>query len=481
MLQAGTVVSGAYYNTSDTSFRIFNNNGGLRFDTSTVNGALSIASTGIATFTSTITPLIIRGTNVATMWTEYYYNTSTLSGYIGSGDGLLSGANASDFIVRSQADFVVATGGNNRRLTIASTGAATFSSSVTAGGSVYVGGPQSTSMSNIYGASNYIYYTQSSASAIQVAGTNTVTNGSIVITNAGGTGAYSIIGNAGLASGYGLYIQSQDRTAASYYPLLLQPNGGNVGIGTSSPTAKLEIYDNTNSGTLRLTRDAGQQRGQIQFGRNNGGSFQNVAQIIGDSDVTSVNNGVLSFWTSNSAGSITERMRITSGGNVLIGTTTDTGQSLRIYQPTNGNWNIKLSQPNSSSINYQEFLTTTNGDATVTARGSITYNGTNVLYNGTSDYRLKEDLKLFNGLELVSKLKTYDFKWKEAGTRDYGMMAHELQEVLPNYVTGKKDEINEDGSIKPQGVDYSKIVPVLVKAIQEQQAQIEELKALINK
>jgi hypothetical protein len=175
-----------------------------------------------------------------------------------------------------------------------------------------------------------------------------------------------------------------------------------------------------------------------------------------------------------------ERMRITSGGEILIGTnTTNTGTRLRIYQPTNGNWNIKLTQPNSSSINYQEFLTTTDTDITVTARGSITYNGTNVLYNGTSDYRLKEDLKDYNGLNIVNQLKTYDFKWKEAGIRDYGMMAHELQEVLPNYVTGKKDAINEDGTMLTQGVDYSKIVPILIKAIQEQQAQIEELKAIV--
>ena len=56
------------------------------------------------------------------------------------------------------------------------------------------------------------------------------------------------------------------------------------------------------------------------------------------------------------------------------------------------------------------------------------------------------------------------------------MMAHELQEVLPNVVTGEKDAMNEDGSIKPQGVDYSKLVPVLIKSIQELKAEIDELK-----
>ncbi len=93
-----------------------------------LTGALSGTS---GTFTTSVTPLILKSTSATTMWTEYYYNTSTLSGYIGSGSGILSGANNSDFIVRSEADFVVATG-NNRRLTIASTGAATFSSAVNA-------------------------------------------------------------------------------------------------------------------------------------------------------------------------------------------------------------------------------------------------------------------------------------------------------------------------------------------------------------
>jgi|694.fasta_scaffold01045_47 hypothetical protein len=83
-----------------------------------------------ATFTASITPLILKSTSATTMYTEWYYNTSTLVGYIGNGTGILTGANASDFIFRSEADFVVATGGNNRRLTISSAGVATFTGDV---------------------------------------------------------------------------------------------------------------------------------------------------------------------------------------------------------------------------------------------------------------------------------------------------------------------------------------------------------------
>jgi len=93
----------------------------LDFATNSTN-RLSISSGGVATFTASVTPLILKSTSATTMYTEYYYNTSTLSGYIGSGSGILSGANNSDFIIRSEADFVVATGGNNRRLTITSGG-----------------------------------------------------------------------------------------------------------------------------------------------------------------------------------------------------------------------------------------------------------------------------------------------------------------------------------------------------------------------
>ena len=110
--------------------------------------------------------------------------------------------------------------------------------------------------------------------------------------------------------------------------------------------------------------------------------------------------------------------------------------------------------------------------------GGIQQNGTsNVSFSTSSDYRLKEDLKDFNGLNLISNLKVYDFKWKTENSRMYGVIAHELQEIIPYTVSGNKDEIKENGKIKVQVVDYSKLVPVLVKAIQEQQSQIEILKA----
>jgi hypothetical protein len=77
---------------------------------------------------------------------------------------------------------------------------------------------------------------------------------------------------------------------------------------------------------------------------------------------------------------------------------------------------------------------------------------------------------------MVSKIPVYDFKWKTYEDRSYGVMAHELQEVLPEAVSGKKDALNNEGEIEPQQVDYSKIVPLLIKSIQELKAEIEILK-----
>jgi len=107
------------------------------------------------------------------------------------------------------------------------------------------------------------------------------------------------------------------------------------------------------------------------------------------------------------------------------------------------------------------------------AVGSISVGGSATAFNTSSDYRLKEDLKDFDGLDKVSKIPVYDFKWKVDDSRSYGVMAHELQEVLPSAVKGEKD------GEKMQGVDYSKIVPLLIKSIQELKAEVEDLKSKI--
>ena len=114
--------------------------------------------------------------------------------------------------------------------------------------------------------------------------------------------------------------------------------------------------------------------------------------------------------------------------------------------------------------------------STSSSIGNISFNSgvTAVNYNTTSDYRLKEDYRDFNGLNIISDINVYDFKWRNVEDRSYGVIAHELNDVVPSAVTGVKD--GED----MQGVDYSKLVPLLIKSVQELKAENVALQARIS-
>jgi hypothetical protein len=109
--------------------------------------------------------------------------------------------------------------------------------------------------------------------------------------------------------------------------------------------------------------------------------------------------------------------------------------------------------------------------------GFISTSTSAVTYATSSDYRLKENIAPMTGaLATVAALKPCTYKWKADGSDGQGFIAHELAEVVPDAVTGEKDAVNEDGSIKPQGIDTSFLVATLTAAIQEQQAMIDTMK-----
>ena len=109
--------------------------------------------------------------------------------------------------------------------------------------------------------------------------------------------------------------------------------------------------------------------------------------------------------------------------------------------------------------------------------GNITVSSVATVYNTTSDYRLKESVKpLSGGLARVNALKPSVYNWKSDGSTGEGFLAHELAEVVPAAVTGEKDAVNADGTIKSQGIDMSRVVPILVAAIQELTAEVNALK-----
>lgn len=110
--------------------------------------------------------------------------------------------------------------------------------------------------------------------------------------------------------------------------------------------------------------------------------------------------------------------------------------------------------------------------------GLISWSNQATAYGTSSDYRLKENnVTLANGLEKLNNLKPYTFNW--IGSSDVsvdGFFAHEVSEIVPQAVQGLKDAVNDDGSVSPQSIDNSHLVPLLVKAVQELSAEVEKLK-----
>jgi len=103
--------------------------------------------------------------------------------------------------------------------------------------------------------------------------------------------------------------------------------------------------------------------------------------------------------------------------------------------------------------------------------GWIDINTNSITINGvTSDYRLKENInyEFDEGLQIINTLKPCSYNYKNEKDNTYiGFIAHELQEVVPHAVTGNKDEVDIEGNIVPQGIDMTKLVPYMIKAIQE--------------
>jgi len=163
------------------------------------------------------------------------------------------------------------------------------------------------------------------------------------------------------------------------------------------------------------------------------------------------------------------------GGNLLVGTTS--GVAKVVTQSGNSATGIVVGNISGTSL-YNGALFYNNGLTSLV--GQIAISGTTCSYNSLSDYRLKENVRPMTGaLAKVAALKPCTYKWKADGSDGQGFIAHELAEVVPDAVTGDKDAVNEDGSIKPQGIDTSFLVATLTAGLQEAVAMIEELKAKV--
>jgi hypothetical protein len=217
-----------------------------------------------------------------------------------------------------------------------------------------------------------------------------------------------------------------------------------------------------------------------------GGSRDNYAGIY--SATSAAYNGYISFYTRSSISTISERMRITSDGQVLIGMTSNTGAGIASVRaglfsgqrdnsidPVFQAWNQGTSLDNQ----FVHFYTEGGGG---TFRGSIDFNrGAGLVrYNTSSDYRLKSEIEDFNASEIILNLKPKKYRIGDAEQKTIGFIAHELQEYYPQAVSGTKDQVNQNGDPIYQGVDYSQLTGLLVKAIQELKSENDNLKSRLE-
>jgi hypothetical protein len=226
---------------------------------------------------------------------------------------------------------------------------------------------------------------------------------------------------------------------------------GNLMVGTTTPTANCKL----------TVTGAG-----ISIAGGRGSTF---ALAYPDWSIYNTSSGNALAFDNGS-----ERVRIDSSGNLLVGTTSDLGGLGGKVQISSGA-SRGIVQSTNSNTRMQEYL------VSGTTVGFISNDGTSTTYSTSSDYRLKNTIAPMTGaLAKVALLKPCTYKWNVNGSDGQGFIAHELAEVVPQCVTGAKDALDANGKIKPQGIDTSFLVATLTAAIQEQQAIIESLKARLD-
>ena len=281
------------------------------------------------------------------------------------------------------------------------------------------------------------------------------------------------VGVIGIADGDNLYIASDDTSDVG---LKFNGDGNRIQPCDASGASRDNAIDLGETGSSRFK--------DLYLG--------GVVQIEGSTRSFKIEQENYGLRIADVSGGNTERLRIDAGGVLLINTSSSLGNGgtsrqqvyggtgvCAAFQNTNaGAQTMGIWNSGDSGTRYFVWFESSSGRTHV---GSITSNGSSTSYNTSSDYRLKTNVSYdWDATSRLKQLKPARFDWISEGddavTVD-GFLAHEAQAVVPEAVTGTKDEVDDDGNPVMQGIDQSKIVPLLVKTIQELEARITALEA----
>ena len=279
--------------------------------------------------------------------------------------------------------------------------------------------------------------------------------------------------------GLGIYgtdgVSVMTANAGTFFERLRVDISGRLLVGTSSTSgvAKLVVKGNTSSDTGVIDAatnlsaggsiGAGTEIGILRFTDANANRF---AHILCEADAASGTNdypGRLSFsTTADGASSPTEAFRVNKFQEL-------------VFPDTSSSWNIKSARPSGAGQGHIVF---NNGGSAV---GTITTTTTATAYNTSSDYRLKENITpVADGITRLQQLKPSRFNF--IANPDIvvdGFIAHEVQAIVPEAIAGEKDAVDDEGNPEYQGIDQSKLVPLLTAALQEAIGRIETLEGMV--
>ena len=525
LIFAGADVSGAHFiqiNRGDSSMQ-FHVNGDYRATISS-GGIVGIGSTGIFAGTNAI--LNLQGIGIA-LKNDKNGSNNNWSYIQNTGTG-------------SNSDINFYTGNNSSALNLSHSGAATFSSNVLIASGEYLswGTIGATSIEGST-ASNKIQFRTGSGNRMIINNTGVGIGTTTLVSTAQLTvvGNYhtDFIRNY-YGSDRGYLLRFGANTASSGYVIGSQIAGSlanndadgslefytkssgtlaeRMRIGSLTNTLVLKGTGTTGGNYLQFQNSSSTVQGYVGYG-SSGSNTLYIAQQSANSDIIMYNGGQ-SRLTIESGGAATFGGTVTSTSGFLgnattssrfkstaQGSTTYTNANL-LYTGIHMNYYGSGYVSNAASIGYGTVISFggSNGgvagslqlqavlthNTSTAATNSLYYRIGNNLgysndwraftYTSVSDYRLKENIKPMNSvIDRIKSMNAVSFNFiNEPDKEVEGFIAHEVQEIIPEAVLNEKDKVGSNGTPMYQSIDYSRITPFLIKAIQEQQAQIELLK-----